>query len=191
MGVAAALAAFRNDTLDKVARIVPHADADPETAAQDEEFWGQIQEAFALDRNIVNFNNGGCSPSPRIVMDAFRRQMEFSNQAPSEFMWQQLEPEVESVRRGLARVFEDRGMLDEAIELLERNVEAGVRGAETLRWLSRLYQARDVGTIGPTHDDQATQDAWAPRMAAQPQAIEVHALMLRPWAVRGDQGPAR
>ena len=45
-------------------------------------------------------------------------------------------------RRGLARVFEQRGMLEEAIELLERNLDAGVRSPETLRWLSRLYQAR-------------------------------------------------
>ena len=47
-----------------------------------------------------------------------------------------------AARRGLARVFEQRGMLAEAIELLETNVEAGVRSAETLRWLSRLYQAQ-------------------------------------------------
>jgi len=105
MSAAAALVAFRDDTLDTVARLVPRADADPELAAQDEDFWGQIQQSFALDRNVANFNNGGCSPSPRIVMDAFRRQMEYSNQAPSYLMWQQLEPEVESVRRGLAKVF--------------------------------------------------------------------------------------
>jgi hypothetical protein len=49
-------------------------------------------------------------------------------------------------RRGLAHVFEQRGMLAEAIELLERNIDAGVRGAETLRWLSRLYQALDEST---------------------------------------------
>jgi len=49
-------------------------------------------------------------------------------------------------RRGLAHVFEQRRMLAEAIELLERNIDAGVRGAETLRWLSRLYQARDEAT---------------------------------------------
>ena len=138
MSVAAAAAAFRNDTLDRVARIIPRADSDPETAAQDEEFWTQIQESFALDRNVVNFNNGGCSPSPRIVMDAFRRQMEFSNQAPSEFMWQQLEPEVESVRRGLARVFacdaEEIAITRNASESLE-NLLFGIplaAGAEVL-----------------------------------------------------------
>jgi len=51
------------------------------------------------------------------------------------------EAERVGARRGLARVFEQRGQLAEAIELLERNLEAGERGAETLRSLSRLYQA--------------------------------------------------
>ena len=98
-----AVAAFRNDTLDFVANAVAkYGSADD---AQDEDFWRQIQQAFDLDRNIVNFNNGGCSPSPRIVQDALRRQIEFSNQAPSNYMWRILEPEVESVRAGLARVF--------------------------------------------------------------------------------------
>jgi hypothetical protein len=34
-----------------------------------------------------------------------------------------------SARRSLARVFEQRGMLEEAVELLENNVRAGVRVA--------------------------------------------------------------
>ena len=37
-----------------------------------------------------------------------------------------------AARRGLAGVFEQRGMLEEAIELLESNVKAVMRGAETL-----------------------------------------------------------
>jgi len=53
------------------------------------------------------------------------------------------EAEKVGARRGLARAFERRGQVAEAIELLERNLEAGERGAETLRWLSRLYQAQD------------------------------------------------
>ncbi len=96
-----ALVAFRNDTLNVVEKLLASSDAHP----QDEDFWAQIQQAFSLDRNVVNFNNGGCSPSPRIVQDALRRQIEYSNQAPSYLMWQQLEPEVESVRRRLAAAF--------------------------------------------------------------------------------------
>ncbi|AIE87365.1 aminotransferase class V-fold PLP-dependent enzyme [Fimbriimonas ginsengisoli] len=138
VSAAVALAAFRNDTLDRVERLMLTTDADPEVAAQDEEFWGGIQQAFSLDRNVVNFNNGGCSPSPRVVQDVLRRQIEFSNQAPSQVMWQQLEPEVESVRRRLARTFgcdaEEIAITRNASESLE-NVLFGLdlpRGAEVL-----------------------------------------------------------
>lgn len=99
------MAAFRDTTLDVVAKLVSQPLGAPESLADNEEFWAQIQQAFALDRNVVNFNNGGCSPSPRIVQDALRRQIEFSNQAPSNYMWRVLEPEVESVRIRLARTF--------------------------------------------------------------------------------------
>ena len=100
-----AMAAFRNDTLDIVSNLVGKISSHPAAAAEDEEFWSQIQQAFELDRSTVNFNNGGCSPSPRVVQEAMRRQLEFSNQAPSNYMWRVLEPEVESVRAGLARTF--------------------------------------------------------------------------------------
>ncbi len=98
-----AAAAFRNNTLDVVANVV--AKYGSANDAQDEDFWLKIQQSFDLDRNTVNFNNGGCSPSPRIVQEAMRRQVEFSNQAPSNYMWRVLEPEVESVRTRLAKLF--------------------------------------------------------------------------------------
>ena len=81
------------------------SEPDPLSAAKDEDFWMQIQQAFTLDRTFVNFNNGGVSPSPRVVQDAMRRYLEYSNQAPSYLMWRHLEPEIESVRRRLARTF--------------------------------------------------------------------------------------
>lgn len=96
-----ATVAFRDDTLTLVDKLVSRFAGE----ADDEEFWSQIQQAFTLDRNVVNLNNGGCSPAPRIVQEAMRRQLELSNQAPSYFMWRQLEPEVESVRLRLAKTF--------------------------------------------------------------------------------------
>jgi hypothetical protein len=45
-------------------------------------------------------------------------------------------------RRLLASVFEQRGMYDEAIDLLVANVRAGARNAEVSHWLERLYNAR-------------------------------------------------
>ncbi len=96
---------FRNDTLDLLANAVASLNGSSAGAPEDEDFWSQIQQAFTLDRNVVNFNNGGCSPAPRIVHEALKRQLDFSNQGPSNYMWRILEPEVEHVRTRLARVF--------------------------------------------------------------------------------------
>src|SRR5262249_59792731 len=73
--------------------------------AMDETYWSEIQQAFTLDRTIINLNNGGCSPSPRVVHEALKRYLDISNQAPVYHMWQILEPNVESVRRRLAHEF--------------------------------------------------------------------------------------
>jgi isopenicillin-N epimerase len=70
--------------------------------AEDEAYWREIQGAFTLDRTIVNLNNGGCCPSPRVVHEALKRYLDISNQAPVYHMWQVLEPNIESVRRNLA-----------------------------------------------------------------------------------------
>ena len=42
-------------------------------AAMDEDYWTTIQQAFSVTRGIINLNNGGVSPSPRIVTEAFVR----------------------------------------------------------------------------------------------------------------------
>lgn len=70
--------------------------------AADEDFWREIQEAFTLDRTVINLNNGGVCPSPRVVHEALKRYLDISNQAPVYHMWQVLEPNIESVRRSLA-----------------------------------------------------------------------------------------
>jgi isopenicillin-N epimerase len=77
----------------------------PEDAAGDEDFWHEIQTAFTVDRTLINLNNGGVSPSPRVVQDAMRRCLEMSNSAPAYSMWQLLEPQIESVRSRLAKTF--------------------------------------------------------------------------------------
>lgn len=73
--------------------------------AEDEEYWGEIQRAFDLDRTMINLNNGGCSPAPTHVIEQMIRDLRFSNELPVEHMWGVLEPRIESVRRELARDF--------------------------------------------------------------------------------------
>jgi selenocysteine lyase/cysteine desulfurase len=75
-------------------------------AVEDSEaFWGEIARAFAVDRGIVNLNNGGVSPSPRLVQEAMGRDLAVSNEAPAYTMWRILEPEREGVRARLAQAF--------------------------------------------------------------------------------------
>ena len=103
---AVALAAFTNESLARVAAAGARTrNAVAADVATDESYWAEIQQAFTLDRTLINLNNGGCSPSPRVVHEAFKRYLDISNQAPVYHMWQILEPNIESVRRRLAREF--------------------------------------------------------------------------------------
>src|SRR5436190_12448989 len=77
----------------------------PFEAALDEDYWTTIQQAFSVTRGIVNLNNGGVSPSPHIVTEAFVRYTWQQEDATAYTMWQILEPQSETIRTGLAEVF--------------------------------------------------------------------------------------
>jgi selenocysteine lyase/cysteine desulfurase len=100
-----ALASFIGLVFARIANAAAAAaDRSPEEVARDEVFWRDIQEGFTLDRTIINLNNGGVCPSPRVVHEALKRYLDISNQAPVYHMWQILEPNLDAVRRHLARV---------------------------------------------------------------------------------------
>ena len=80
------------------------ADRPADEVAQDELYWREIQQAFTLDRTLINLNNGNSCPSPRVVHDAYKRYLDFSNQAPV-YHRGQLEQNIETVRRRLAAEF--------------------------------------------------------------------------------------
>ncbi len=102
---AAWLAAGGREELRDVADELARFGGGPEEIARDERFWVPVQQAFTVDRSIVNLNNAGVSPSPRLVQEAMKRHLDYSNQAPVHTMWRVLEPQRESVRTGLARMF--------------------------------------------------------------------------------------
>ncbi len=77
----------------------------PDQAALDEDFWFDIQRAFTVTRGITNLNNGGVSPSPRIVTESLIRYIWEQEDVTAYTMWQILEPQSETVRSGLARLF--------------------------------------------------------------------------------------
>lgn len=121
---AGVLSSFREDGLVRAAAASRGAlGRSPEEVAQDEDYWREIQGAFTVNRAYINLNNGGVSPSPRIVQEAMKRYLDLSNEAPVYTMWQLLEPQIESVRRGLARAFgcdpEEMAITRNASEALE------------------------------------------------------------------------
>src|SRR5713226_8756437 len=77
----------------------------PEQAAMDEDYWSTIQNAFTVTRGIINLNNGGVSPSPRLVTEALVRYIWEQEDATAYTMWQILEPQSETIRTGLAEMF--------------------------------------------------------------------------------------
>ena len=119
-----ALAALRADGFDRVFAATRAASSKPlAEIAADEDYWREVQGAFTVNRAYINLNNGGVSPSPRIVQEAMKRYLDLSNEAPVYTMWQLLEPQIESVRQGLARAFgcdaEEMAITRNASESLE------------------------------------------------------------------------
>jgi isopenicillin-N epimerase len=94
---------FKTDWLERVVSAADAvADRPAADVAADESYWREIQQAFTLDRTIINLNNGYTCPSPRVVHEALKRYLDISNQAPIHYMWNLLEPNIETVRRKLA-----------------------------------------------------------------------------------------
>lgn len=109
-----------------------------DAVARDEDYWMNIRHAFTVDRNMINLNNGGVSPSPKIVSDTEKRYLDVENMTPSYYMWRVLDPGIETVRRRLAKMFgcdpEEIAITRNASEALEI-VQLGMnlqRGDEVL-----------------------------------------------------------
>lgn len=84
----------------KIGQKYAHLSADE--LATNEDFWYQVKNAFTVTPNIVNLNNGGVSPSPKVVQDAVERYNKLSNEAPSYYMWRTLNRGKEGLRKKLA-----------------------------------------------------------------------------------------
>src|SRR5437762_3926181 len=109
-GKSLGLAALSSATVASLLRNVEAASKNvahlsPEEAATDEDYWSVIQKSFSVTRGIVNLNNGGVSPSPRVVTEALVRYLWQQEDATAYTMWEILEPQSETIRTGLADLF--------------------------------------------------------------------------------------
>lgn len=72
--------------------------------ARDEDFWAEVGRCFTVDRSLINFNNGGVSPSPAFVVDAVKRHMDYVNRHPTSLaLFTELPKEVEGVRQRVSQ----------------------------------------------------------------------------------------
>lgn len=96
---------FHPEKLHEIVESIDHVSGSPEDIARNEDYWHRIQQAFTVDRSLINLNNGGVSPSPAVVQNAMKRHLDYSNKAPTYTMWRVLEPQKEGVRQRLAAMF--------------------------------------------------------------------------------------
>ncbi len=76
----------------------------PEQAAADEDYWSVIQQSYTVNADLINLNNGGVSPSPRVVQEAVARYNDMTNMGPSYYMWRILDQGREPLRYKLAEL---------------------------------------------------------------------------------------
>lgn len=70
--------------------------------SNEDDFWARIQQAYTVSPNLINLNNGGVSPQPKIVQETFESYNRLSNEAPSYYMWRILDQGREGLRKSLA-----------------------------------------------------------------------------------------
>ncbi len=105
--------------------------------AMDEAFWYQIKQAYTVSLNVMNLNNGGVCPQPKVVQEAVERYNRLSNEAPSYYMWQILDQGREPLR---ARLAELAGCSPEEIAINRNSSE----GLETVIFGLRLQKGDEV-----------------------------------------------
>jgi hypothetical protein len=64
----------------------PIAGVDQSAVAEDERT-GARSSGRSISIAMINLNNGGCSPAPTHVLEQMIRDLRFSNELPTEYMW--------------------------------------------------------------------------------------------------------
>ena len=151
----------------------------PSEIAQDEDYWSEVAEAFTVDRSLINFNNGGVSPSPSFVQEAMKRHLDFSNLAPSYTMWEILEPGQETVLQRMAREW---GVDTEEIAIT-RNASEGLHicqfGYDLKRGDEVLTSTQDYGRMRTTFKQRERREGIVMKQIELPVPAEDPAEVVR------------
>jgi len=84
--------------------LAPLGQPTPNELANNEDFWSWVRQNYTSSTNLINLNNGGVSPHPKVVQNAVERFTSLSNEAPSYYMWRIFEKGRETIREKLAEL---------------------------------------------------------------------------------------
>ncbi|MES2795720.1 MAG: aminotransferase class V-fold PLP-dependent enzyme [Bacteroidota bacterium] len=87
----------------------------------DEDYWSMIRQAYTVSPQIINLNNGGVSPAPKVVQDALDHYNKIANDAPSYYMWRIMDQGREPLRENLAKF---AGVLSDEIAINRNATES-------------------------------------------------------------------
>jgi selenocysteine lyase/cysteine desulfurase len=123
-------------------------------SAENEDFWGWVRSGYTVSPNIINLNNGGVSPQPKIVQDAHIRNYQYCNEAPSYYMWRILDQGREGLRQKLA----DLGGVSPEELAINRN---STEGLNTIIFGLNLKEGDEI--VLSTFDYPNMMNAWKQR----------------------------
>ncbi|MDQ3141493.1 MAG: aminotransferase class V-fold PLP-dependent enzyme [Bacteroidota bacterium] len=89
---------------ERLRKAFSNANSLSEINPDSEEFWNQLKQAYSVSPSIINLNNGGVAPSPRVVQEAVEYYNRLCNEAPSYYMWRILDQGREPLREKMAAI---------------------------------------------------------------------------------------
>lgn len=123
-------------------------------AADDEELWARMAQAYTVSPALMNLNNGGVSPQPKVVQDAVDRYYHLSNEGPSYYMWRILDAGREPLRRKLADL---AGVSPEEVAINRNTTEA----LGTVTWGIDMKRGDEI--VMTKYDYPNMMHAWKQR----------------------------
>ncbi len=120
-----------------------------------EDFWAWVQQSYTVNPNIINLNNGGVSPQPKVVQEAMFKYTRICNQGPAYYMWRIVDKGREPLRAKLARL---AGCSPEEIAINRNTTES----LDTVIFGLRLNKGDEV--VLSKYDYPHVIDAWKLRV---------------------------
>jgi len=74
------------------------------SATDQEALWRRVRAAYSFSPQLLNLNNAGVSPQPRVVQDGLIRAYRFANELPDVNMWEVLDATRLRTKQKLARL---------------------------------------------------------------------------------------